>query len=183
MKRLICILAFCHLMLVGLTIAHNTDKWLHRGPWAKPLMFYGGVSYAIWRFGFFAPDVGKSTEAEIKIYDDAGKSRYYSTLDGFRFFVSTLDASNRFYAFKMLCGSDPAMQDLCARSVATRMMNLHPGGSRVDYTLRTIRYPAMDEYRKGAPISKVELYSTTFALRGRTGKAKTPTIPEENHVL
>lgn len=181
MKKAVCVLVLFHFTLVVATIVHNTEKWLHRGPWEKPLMLYSGVSYAAWRFGFFAPDVGKSTEVEIKVYDDTGEVHRYDTLEGFRFFGS-LETSNRFYAFKIHCVREKPLQDLCARSVATRMLNLHPDASRVDYATRSIRYPSMDEYRRGAPVRKVEYYSTTFVLRrpGTNGGSVAPSPSPTN---
>lgn len=165
MKKVISILVLCHLMLVVLSITHRSDRWLYKGFWTKPLLLYSGLSYAIWRFGFFAPDVGRSTEVEMNVYNDAGEVQRYDTLDGFRFFVSTLESSNRFYTFKTRCVRENLLKDLCARSASTRMLNLHTNATRVQYAARSIRYPTMDEYSRGAPVRKVEYYSTTFILR------------------
>jgi len=49
--------------------------------------------------------------------------------------------------------------------VAARMLNIHQDAWRIDYAMRSIRYPVMDEYVKGAPVQKVEFYNTTFILR------------------
>jgi hypothetical protein len=45
------------------------------------------------------------------------------------------------------------------------MLNIHQDAWRIDYAMRGIRYPTMGEYVKGAPIQKVESYTTTFVLR------------------
>jgi len=165
LKKIIYALAFAHLMVIAITIFHGIDGWLHKGWWGKPLEFYSSLNYAVWRYGFFAPDVGRSTEVEITVHSDGGQIKRYSTLDGFRFFTSSLESTNRFYGFKVSTASDDAFQDLSARSVAARMLNLHQDAWRIDYAMRGIRYPTMDEYVKGAPIQKVEFYNTTFVLR------------------
>jgi hypothetical protein len=164
-KKTIYALAFVHLMLIALTIFHGVDGWLHKGWWEKPLAFYSSLNYAVWRYGFFAPDVGSSSEVEITVHGDSGQVTRYSTLDGFRFFTSSLESANRFYGFKRSTASEEAFQDLSARSVAARMLNIHQDAWRIDYTMRSIGYPPMDEYVKGAPIRKVEFYNTTFVLR------------------
>ena len=164
-KRAIYALTFIHLVLIALTIFHGIDGWLHRGWLEKPLAFYNSLNYAVWRYGFFAPDVGRSTEVEITVHSDGGQVTQYNTLDGFRFFTSNLESANRFYGFKVSMANDEAFQDLSARSVATRMLNIHQDAWRIDYAMRGIRYPTMDEYVKGAPVRKVEFYNTTFVLR------------------
>jgi hypothetical protein len=174
MKKTIYILAFVHLTVVAVTICHGVDGWLHRGWWMKPLAFYSSLNYAIWRYGFFSPDVGRSTEVEITVYGDRWEIHRYSTLKGFRFFTSSLESANRFYGFKVSTASEEAFNDLSARSVATRMLNVHPDASRIDYAMRSIRYPAMDEYLKGAPIRQVEFYNTTFVLGGTADRGGLP---------
>jgi hypothetical protein len=46
-------------------------------------------------------------------------------------------------------------------------MNVQSDAWKIDYTMRSIRYPSMAGYVKGEPIRKVEFYNTTFQLRGR----------------
>ncbi len=164
-KKAIYALAFAHLLVVGLTIFHGIDRWLYKGWLHKPLAFYSSLNYAVWRYGFFAPDVGRSTEVEITVHSDSGEVTRYSTLDGFRFFTSSLESANRFYGFKVSTASDETFHDLSARSVAAHMLNIHQDAWRIDYAMRGIRYPTMGEYVKGEPVRKVEFYNTTFVLR------------------
>lgn len=164
-KKAVYALAFAHLVVVALTIFHGIDRVLYKGWWHKPLAFYSSLNYAVWRYGFFAPDVGRSTEVEITVHSDGGEITRYSTLDGFRFFTSNLESANRFYGFKVSTASDEVFQDLSARSVAARMLNIHQDAWRIDYAMRGIRYPTMGDYVKGEPVRKVEFYNTTFVLR------------------
>jgi len=165
-KKAVYLLAFVHLSLVAAAITHKADGLMFRSWWEKPLLLYTGMSYSVWRFGFFAPDVGKSTEVEITVHRQDGSSQRYSTLDGFRFLMSNHESANRLYVFKLRSVREKALRDLAARSVAAKMLNADPDGVAVDYALRTIRYPTMAEFRQGAPVRRVELYSTTFGLRG-----------------
>jgi hypothetical protein len=164
-KKTVYTLTFIHLIMIAVSIFHGIDGLVHKGWWEKPLAFYNSLNYAVWRYGFFAPDVGSSSEVEITVYSDGGKVTRYSTLDGFRFFLSNLESANRFYAFKVSMINDATFQDLSARSVAARMLNIHQDAWRIDYAMRSIRYPKMDEYVKGAPVQKLEVYNTTFVLR------------------
>ena len=166
-KAVIYTLAFMHLTLVALTIFHVWDK-VYKGNAAieKSSAFVCGINYSLWRFGFFSPDVGRSTEMEIKVYDVNGKETIFSTLDGFRFYLSNNDLAKRFYCIKVKNTSDTLFQDLCARSVATRMMNVRPGTYKVSYTIRSIRYPAMADFCKKEPVHVQTIYSTEFALKG-----------------
>jgi hypothetical protein len=164
-KRFVYSLAFVHLSLIAVVIFHGLDELMLRGWWEQPLAVIRDVNYSLWKYGFFAPDVGASTEVEIRLTDDGGQVRRYSTLEGFRFFLSNLESANRFYGFKRETAIDENYQDLSARSVATRMLNLHPNAWRVEYTLRSIRYPTMRDYRNGARAKVGEIYDTTFVLR------------------
>jgi hypothetical protein len=164
-KTFVSALAFVHVTMIGVTILHGTDGWLHHGWWEKPLAFYSSLNYAIWRYGFFSPDVGRSTQVEITVHTDGGGVTRYDTLEGFRFFTASLESANRFYGFKVRTASDEAFHDLSARSAAARLMNIHRDAWRIDYVMRSIRYPSMADYAKGAPIRKVEFYNTSFVLR------------------
>ncbi len=164
MKKLIKVLVFMHLSLIVVVIFHGMDRWVHGSMLERPLAFLSSLNYSVWQYGFFSPDVGKSTEVQIKVYDIYGDSIRYSTLDGFRFFVATEETNNRFYGFKVHTSSDTTFQDLCARSAAVRLLNLHPESYRVNYLTRSIRYPTMEGFRKKEPVQVETLYETEFAL-------------------
>lgn len=165
MKKVAYILVFFHLTLITVVIFHGLDPLVHGSPVEKPLAFLCSLNYSVWQYGFFSPDVGKSTEVEIKVYQENGDTLRYSTLEGFRFFLSNEETNNRFYGFKVNTAADTTFLDLCARSASVHLLNLHPEGWRVDYHMRSIRYPTMDEFRQNAPVQKADLYETSFALR------------------
>lgn len=158
------VLISLHLTLITVVIFHGMDQWVHGSVLERPLAFLSSLNYSVWQYGFFSPDVGKSTEVEILIYEEDGDTLRYSTLEGFRFFLTTEENNNRFYGFKVHTASDTTFQDLCARSAAVRLLNIHPESWKVDYNMRSIRYPSMAEYRKNGPIRVANLYETTFAL-------------------
>ena len=165
MKKLMYVLVFFHLTLITVVIFHGMDRWVHGSVLEKPLAFLCSLNYSVWQYGFFSPDVGKSTELTMRVYQADGDSIRYSTLEGFRFFVATEETNNRFYGFKVHTAADTTFQDLCARSAAVRMLNLHPQSWRVNYKMRSIRYPSMAEFRDQEPVRVSELYETEFALR------------------
>ncbi len=166
MKKFIYTLAFVHLLLITLTIFHVFDNWYNKNAIVeKSFAFVCSLNYSVWRYGFFSPDVGRSNEIEIKTFDSDGHEQQFSTLRGFNFFLSNADLAKRFYGFKVYNVADTVIQDLCARSVATRMMNLYPGTTRVTYTLRSIRYPTMEGFRNKEPVEILNLYTTDFKLR------------------
>lgn len=158
------ILAFIHLTTITVVIFHGIDRYVHGGWWEKPLGFLCSINYSIWQYGFFSPDVGKSAELEIKVYTDKGEVKDYSTLKGFEFYTSNSESLNRFYGYKHHTAGDSTFLDLCARSVAARMLNIHQDAWQIDYTMRSIRYPSMKEYQIGKPPQIVEFYTTTFIL-------------------
>jgi hypothetical protein len=166
MRKAAYVLALCHLTLVAGAVTHNIDGRIYQGLWKGPLTLYGGLSYSVWSFGFFAPDAGMSTAVDITVHRQDGSSQRYTTMDGFRFFTTNHESVNRFYVLKLQSLREAPLQDLAARSAAVRMLNADRHGVAVDYALRSIRYPTMAEFRRGAPVRHVELYSTTFALRG-----------------
>jgi hypothetical protein len=167
-RKIIYSLAFAHLFVVALVVCHGTDPWVSRGWWQRPLVFWGGINYSLWCFGFFSPDVGKSSEIEFKITQENGQVRTFSTLTGFDFFTSNRESLARFYCFKVQGGRDPALQDLCARSAIVRLINelgmSAQQVSTVDYAIRSIRYPTMDGYRNSKPAETVEFYNTRFVV-------------------
>lgn len=164
MKKLVYTLAFIHLTLIGVVIFHGIDSWVHGGFLEKPLSFLSSLNYSVWQYGFFSPDVGKSTEVEIHVLEDGGNVVSYSTLNDFEFFTANSESANRFYGFKVHTAADSVFQDLCARSAAVRLMNIHQQSWRINYIMRSIRYPAMKDYVKGDTVSVVEFYNTEFEL-------------------
>ena len=160
-----CVIATLHLTLIGVVIFHGMDDWVEGGLLEKPLAFLCSLNYSVWQYGFFSPDVGKSTEVEISLLEDDGKVVQYSTLEDFHFFTSNRESANRFYGFKTHTSSDTLFQDLCARSASVRMLNLHDQAWRISYVMRSIRYPTMAGYRLGEPPRIAELYRTEFELK------------------
>ena len=67
-----CGLAALHLTLIGVVIFHGIDNWVHGGLLERPLAFTCSMNYSVWQYGFFSPDVGKSTEVEISLLEDGG---------------------------------------------------------------------------------------------------------------
>jgi len=121
----------------------------------------------MWRFGFFSPDVGKSSEIELKITFRDGRVEKLSTLSGFDFFTANHESLIRFYGFRIHTAEDPALQDLCARSVVVRLLNelgISEDVVSVDYALRSIRYPTMQGFRAGEPVETTEFYRTNFVM-------------------
>ena len=167
LRRSIYLLAFVHLAVVGAVIFHAADRWITRGWWERPLGFWGGVNFSLWRFGFFSPDVGKSSEIEFTIHLRDGRVEKLSTLSGFDFFTANHESLIRFYGFRIHTAEDPALQDLCARSVVVRLLNelgLSDDVVSVDYALRAIRYPTMQGFRSGEPVETTEFYRTNFVM-------------------
>jgi hypothetical protein len=166
-KKIFFTLAFMHLTVILLTIFHVLDeKIYHKNePLEKALTMMCSINYSVWRYGFFSPDVGKSNEIEIKTVDYNGKEKTYSTLNGFSFYCQNSDLAKRFYGYKVYNAGDTSIQDICARSIATRMFNINPDIWKVSYTLRSIRYPTMNGFIKKEPVKVSELYSTDFILK------------------
>lgn len=164
MKKIVYSLAFLHLILISLSVFHLIDGVLKTKILAEPLAFISTLNYSVWRYGFFSPDVGKTMEVEMLIYEDSTNVRKYSTVEGFEFFTANQEAANRFYGFKAHTAADTTFLDLCSRSAATRMLNLHPEAWRIDYTVRSIRYPTMEGYRQQDTVAIVPLYTTAFEL-------------------
>jgi len=167
LRRIVYLLAFVHLALVAAVIFHAADPWITRGWWERPLGFWGGVNFSMWRFGFFSPDVGKSSEIEFRINYRDGRVEKLSTLSGFDFFTANRESLIRFYGFRIHTAEDPTLQNLGARSVVVRLLNeLGISGDvvSVDYALRSIRYPTMQGFRAGEPIETTEFYTTNFVM-------------------
>ena len=164
-KKIIYTLAFLHLFIVAFTISHANDK-LVKGehPTANFFQFLTDINYCAWQYGFFSPDVGKSTELEIGILNSEGKIQKSSTLDSFRFHAHNIETLNRFYGFRVRSSVDTTFQDLCSRSVCTRLFNLHPNTVGISYVIRTVRYPTMQGFLEKEPIEIREFYRTQYLL-------------------
>ncbi len=163
-KRIAYTLAFAHLLLIALVITHVLDYPIKRGNWQRSAAFLSSINYSIWQYGFFSPDVGKSTELEITLEQEDSTILHFSTLDSFRFNVSNNESLNRFYGFKVRAASDTLYGDLCSRSVATRLFNNYPNTRAVGYAMRSVRYPSMSGFLAKDSILKIEFYNTEYRL-------------------
>lgn len=163
-KKLIYSLAFAHLLLIALVITHILDQPIKQGILQRPAAFLSSLNYSIWQYGFFSPDVGKSTELEISLLQDDGSIKRFSTLDSFRFNVSNHESLNRFYGFKVETAADTLYGDLCSRSVCARLFNNYPETRAVSYIMRSIRYPSLSGFRAKDTITKTEFYNTEYQL-------------------
>ena len=163
-KRIAYTLAFAHLLLIALVITHALDHPIKRGMLQRQAAFLSSLNYSIWQYGFFSPDVGKSTELEIILEQEDSTFIRFSTLDSFRFNVSNSESLNRFYGFKVETAGDTLYGDLCSRSVATCLFNTYPNTRAVGYIMRSIRYPSMSGFRANDTIQKTEFYNTEYRL-------------------
>jgi len=164
MRKVVYGLAFLHLLLISLSVFHLIDGVLKTKYLAEPLAFISTLNYSVWRYGFFSPDVGKTMEVEMMVYEDSIDVIKYSTLEKFEFFLANQESANRFYGFKAHTSADSTFLDLCSLSACTRMFNLHPEAWRIDYTLRSVRYPTMEGFRLKDSVEVVNLYTTSFEL-------------------
>jgi len=165
LKRLIYALAIGHLLLITIVISHVTDSIVKHSFLTTPLAFLCSLNYSVWQYGFFSPDVGKSTEVEIVLHHENGHLQRLSTLNGFKFNTSSQESANRFYGFKVETAHNPDYSDLCARSYSTALINRDPTVWKVNYIMRSIRYPGMTDYLNKKPVVTKEFYNTTFSLR------------------
>ena len=163
-KRIISTLAYAHLLLIALVISHLLDYPIKQGFLQRPAAFLSSLNYSVWQYGFFSPDVGKSTELEIILQQNDGTVKRFSTLDSLKFDVSNIESLNRFYGFKVETAADTLYGDLCSRSVAAHLFNKYPHTISVDYTMRSILYPSMTRFRAKDTIVKKEFYYTQYSL-------------------
>ncbi|MEL7122054.1 MAG: hypothetical protein AAFO07_21585 [Bacteroidota bacterium] len=163
-KKIVYGLAFLHLLLISLSVFHLIDEVLKTQYISEPLSFISTLNYSVWRYGFFSPDVGKTMEVEMLLYEDESNVLKYSTVENFNFFTANGEAENRFYGFKAHTAADTTFLDLCSLSACTRMLNLHDGAWRIDYTVRSIRYPTMEGFQNRDTIEITPIYTTSFEV-------------------
>ena len=163
-KKIVYFLTFIHLSIVALVILHGIDNNKVYGIMEQPLACLTAINYSAWRFAFFTPDVGKSTELEIVLKGDSSQVKRYSTLEGFDFFSSNQESANRFYGYRVHSSKDSMFIDLSARSVCTYMLNEHPEMASISYAMRGILYPEMKEFRNDSLVQSAEFYRIEFAL-------------------
>src|SRR5438128_430966 len=121
MKKIIYSLAFIHLILIFLWIFHVLDGlYINNASFQRSVGFIRNINYSVSTYGFFAACSGMSNSVEIKVYDKEGHEKKYSTLEGFNFFLLNRDLASRFDVVIAYCKTDTLIQDLFARSVATR---------------------------------------------------------------
>ena len=77
-KKIVYVLSFLHLGLIAVVIFHGLDITAIYSKVERPVGFLTAVNYAPWRFAFFTPDVGKSTEVEILLKGKNGEKKRYS---------------------------------------------------------------------------------------------------------
>lgn len=163
-RKLVYLAAALHLGLVFLTVVHGIDNHTYYRYLERPLACLTAFNYSAWRFAFFTPDVGKSTELEIVLEGPHGRSRRYNTSDGFAFFTANAESENRFYGFKVHAAKDSTYQDLSSLSFCTRMLNLHRDMHRITYRMKGIKYPDMKVYREEGRVDSALFYETRFSL-------------------
>ncbi|MBK7870283.1 MAG: hypothetical protein IPJ74_06125 [Saprospiraceae bacterium] len=162
-RKIIYIATALHLSIIFATIVHGLDDNFYNH-FEKPLACLTAINYSAWRFAFFTPDVGKSTEVEIILEGADGKMKRYNTSKDFKFFTSNWESENRFYGFKVHAAKDSAYQDLSSRSMCTRMLNLHQDMHRINYSMKGIQYPKMADFVQDSIIKTGVFYETKFEL-------------------
>lgn len=163
-KIIVYTLAFLHLSIVSLTIFHGLSDYNTYGFLEKPLGALTTINYSAWRFGFFTPNVGNSTEVKFVLRNPLGEEIIHNTSDGFDFFTSNLESANRFYGHKVHSAKDSLFLDLSARSMCAFMLNEHEGMNYISMSMKGIRYPTMKNFRKDSVIKMNEYYRVEFEL-------------------
>ncbi len=163
-RKIIYILTAFHLLLVAAVILRLLDNDKVYQFAEKPFAILTAVNYSAWRFAFFTPDVGKSTEVDILLENGQGKKIHYSTLEGFDFLTHNQESANRFYGYKVHAARDSTFIDLCARSACTYLLNEHPEMTKITYTMKGIKYPDLADFRKGTKVEKGTFYQVQFGL-------------------
>lgn len=163
-KKIIYGLCTLHLAIISLTILHGLEYTKAYGILERPLGMLTTMNYSAWRFGFFTPNVGNSTQVDIHLKGRTGEELHYSTAEDFKFFTSNHESANRFYGHKVHSSKDTIFMDLAARSMCTYILNEHREMNEIQYTMKGIRYPEMSGFAKDSAILREDYYSVTFSL-------------------
>ncbi len=163
-KKLVYGLTTLHLCLVTAVILRMLPLGIFNGKLEAPLACLTSVNYSAWRFAFFTPDIGKSTEIEAILSNRAGDTIRLSTNEDFRFFTHNLESENRFYGYKVHSAKDSMFIDLSARSASTFLLNEYPTMDRITYRMNGMIYPEMQEQRRDSAIIEDTFYEITFSL-------------------
>lgn len=164
LRKIIYLLCAFHLALISLTIFHGLDDKTPNSVLERPLALITAINYSAWRFGFFTPNVGNSTQVDIHLGGRNDESLQYSTGEDFAFFTSNHESANRFYGHKVHSSKDSLFQDLAARSICTYVLNEHPEMNQIKFTMKGIRYPEMRDFVRDSAILREDYYSVTFSL-------------------
>ncbi len=163
-RKIVYTLAAVHLGLITLVICHVIDEHKAYRFLEQPFAFLTAINYSIWKFGFFTPDIGRSTEVEIYMSGPGQQPVRYSTLEGFEFFTNDHENRNRFYGYKIHSARDTTFINLSARSACVYMLNEHPGMDYIQFVMRGITYPSMKEFRQDSTYAHEEFYCIEFTL-------------------
>ena len=163
-KIIVYTITSLHLFLITLVVFHGLDHDKAYAVIEKPLACLTAINYCAWRFAFFTPDVGKSTEVTLTLRNKEGKEKIYSTEDGFDFYTSNWESENRFYGYKVHSARDSMFIDLSARSMCTFVLNEHEDMDYISFSMKGIRYPKMREFTNDSIIKEHEFYSIAFEL-------------------
>lgn len=163
-KKFIYLLCALHLSIISLTILHGMEYTKAYGILERPLGMLTTMNYSAWRFGFFTPNVGNSTQVDIHLKGRDGEELHYSTAEDFKFFTSNLESANRFYGHKVHSSKDTVFMDLAARSICTYVLNEHREMNEIQYAMKAIRYPVMKHFVRDSAVIREDYYSVTFSL-------------------
>ena len=163
-RKIVYLLCVFHFSLISLTIFHGLDNTTPNTFMERPLAVLTAINYSAWRFGFFTPNVGNSTQVDIKLGGRNGEERHYSTAEDFAFFTHHHESANRFYGHKVHSTKDSLFQDLAARSICTYVLNEHPEMNQIQFSMKGIRYPEMRAFTRDSAILREDHYSVFFSL-------------------
>jgi hypothetical protein len=156
-KRTACLAAFAagHLALVACGAAGLGLLPEDSAP-EKALRWYGAVSGADNRYGFFAPDVGAEARAVLTLTDAAGRS----------WTEPVTESANQ--EVRLRLGSlfsqaaDGSLRGGLAASWAARAFGRHPEAVAVTVRVDVYDVRTMDEYRHGQAAEWQTVYQRSF---------------------